>query len=210
MRRTLNTLALAALAAFTLLLPAAGQAVEPPPGEDRLGIYTKNDFDDPEMNDHIPAGGVTIGSSYSLPLLLTGMTAPSVAAVEFIMTISSTSMPLSGITWAENAVDVDSSPLGVIAGFGTPILPVSGTNYARLGTVDLLAFTTEPVLIHLIPHTTPTIDGFMVYVNGEDFGDVKATLPSSGSFDLPVFGFSTDVEVSAQDATWSGVKQLFR
>ncbi|MFO7654439.1 MAG: hypothetical protein R6X25_11540 [Candidatus Krumholzibacteriia bacterium] len=209
MRKTINVLVLAALAAFTFLLPAVGQAVEPPPGQDRFGIYTAEHFDDPLMDDHLPVAGPS-GTLYNFPFIITGMTAPSCRCVEFIVT-HDPGIAFSGFTWNQNNIDIDSSPTGVIAGFAEPAIPVyDGTDYAFVGTADILVFTDQPVLIYLNPHTTPSIPGFMTYCNGLDIGDLKEVLPSSGAFELPIFGINTDVQVRAESATWSSVKDLFR
>lgn len=205
MRKLLTTLA--ALAAFTLLLPTAGQAQEPPPGDDLLGIYTAMDFTG-TIDDHLM--GVTPGQVQT-HLILTGMTLPTVTSIEFQVGMEPAgALVLVSVQWVSNFFDAHPDPLDFVGSFNvTPVEPEPGTNYAYLGTMNWFVSSTDPVTLFLnqpnIP--SPLFEGFMSYLSGDDMAPIR---PSSRDFAQPVFGFNTDVVVSAQPTTWSNVKDLYR
>jgi hypothetical protein len=198
------SLALAALAAFTLLLPAAGQAQTIPPlGDSICGLYNAPDFTGTTRASEM---GVTINTQVTVYIVMTGCPIESVSAFECLLTFESGSL-IIGTSYPTDAINV-SQPPEFIVGFGSPLGVTDGVvSFAEL-TVLYLGATDEK--IYLNPTTQPSIPGAMAYVNGMDDSDLREMFPSSGDFANPAFGINFEPMVATEDASWTDVKNMFR
>jgi hypothetical protein len=205
MRKSMLTLTMAALAAFTLLIPASGQAVDPPAGDDVFGLYTDPDF----TGDNAANVDAAQFTSVDVEMVISGMTAPSGSLKGFECNVSlANGSQLTASTYPAAAIDVDSDPLQFLTGFASPLFATDGVVNICTLTVFIVPATEE---IFLEPYSFPAIPGQISYIDGADLGLKIPLTPSSGAFDSPCFGINTGpIGVSTQETTWSQVKDTYR
>ena len=89
-------------------------------------------------------------------------------------------------------------------------IPVAAGN-ATLLTLNIGAFSGAPGSIYLTPvlNAPQSVPGAMAITDYNDDFRISVAYPSSGDFELPVFGLWTGV-VPTEDAAWGDVKSLFR
>jgi hypothetical protein len=205
MRKSMLTLTLAALAAFTLLIPVAGQAVDPPVGDDVLGLYTAPDFSG-AIAANVDAAQFSTVEAY---LTITGLTAPSNSVKGFELTITTVNgSQITNTAYPTAAIDVDGAPNLYLVGFASPVFATDGV--VNIATVSILLIPTEEEVL-LEPYSFPAIPDEISYIDGADLGLKIELTPSSGTFVDPCFGINTGpIGVSTQETTWSQVKDIFR
>lgn len=195
--------AVSALAALSLLVPSTGMAQY----SNQLGLYTDQ-------------AGTTTGTDGTAPF--TNVTA---YVVLFNPYNTNLEQPITGVKGAEWALtpgagvvvlslDFPVSTINVgtttdvIAGFATPVDASSGT--VTVGTYTFLytSATSDPVEFHVAPFSSASLPGHMAVL---DFADeqVYPLHPSSGDYELPVFGINLS-PVAVEPTTMDAVKALYR
>ena len=87
------------------------------------------------------------------------------------------------------------------------LVPVSG-DFVTLATLSLLSFMPGSGGVYVAPYAVPSIAGHMAITDGDDGFSLSRAVPSSGAYDLPVFGINLNIE--EEDASWGSVKVLYR
>lgn len=207
MRKTLLSLALAALAAFTLLVPAAGQAQTIPPlGDNKIGVYTESDFTGGTTFAHLE--GVSPGVIQTVYILLTGASV-GVFGWEADFDFQGSSA-ITGVRFPVNGIDVAPLPDIVIVGFSTGVFP-DAQGVAILGEMDFLLIGTEDRLF-VGPTDPSSIPNAMSYLAQDENNDLYLVemFPVSGDFETPIFGVNVTVDVATESSSWTDVKRLYR
>ena len=92
-------------------------------------------------------------------------------------------------------------------------IPMNGGNQATLITLTIGTFTADPAAWFLTPVTSvaPSIPDGMAITDANDDFSLAQAYPTSGSYDVPVFGMfeCTDV-VPNEDVSWGSMKTLFK
>jgi len=211
MRTILTIAAVATLA----LAPTAALAIDPP---DDLGTAVLCIFTEPEATP-------TAENSLMNPDLLTPYTlyfvlyypqAPSgfLGGVEFSLPIEPPLGDVATILELAFPAPYDALNIGefpeIVAGFGEGAEVTS--DHILICSLTLL-FNADPGqhLTYLQPVANPSLPGAMAYNDFEDPGILLEMLPYSSDYTHanPVFGINSEV-VAVENATWSGVKALFR
>jgi hypothetical protein len=214
MRKSLLSLALAALAAFTLLIPAVGQANEPPPDADFCGLYTADSFTDPDIADFNgeTSGEVGLFDTFILYLIVTNISASGggVGGFEAGITAANGS-EVTDSDLAAAGLDFISADDEFAAGYGTPIFADADGN-VYLAWVEIEMGSSDVDSLYLGPNSVPSHPGEMVYTDSANPAIVIDMTASSGDNARPVFGINTGPLgiVPREEQSWTDVKNLYR
>ncbi len=198
--------AIAALAALSLLTPAAGFAQLDLTAYNQIGLYSDATASAASLMD------VTTGATLQLYIVLSNpydheidMRVGSVRGYELAVVHPATIVPLS-VTWpTQQALNVGTT-VNQIVGFGSP--QVVYDNILHLATLSVLYLGDGAgAPIHFSPTTPASVEGYMAYLD-ENYAIITAS-PSSGSFDDPVFGINVDV-VATNAASMDMIKAMYR
>jgi len=122
---------------------------------------------------------------------------------------------LLGMTFPTEGLNLG-TPENIVAGFATAV-PVTSQRVAVLATLSVLTMGDNPEGYRLVPTEAPSHPNTMAYVDSEDpdgevpdpeVDNIVDMMPTSGSFDRPVFTFG-DYTVD-ETAKWGEVKALYR
>lgn len=217
MHHTAKALITTTLALSVLLLGAAPGLAD----QNQLGIYTDAGGDHATAsisiapftpfeaylvleNPYNPS--VYNGSEYlERPMSLVGGFYAGISVPEEGFYMLSMTPPVEDYSYEGNYPDI---------GFGYEGVPVPGSGIVVLATLSMMVEDLEPKHVFLGPSDLPgAFYGLTILDASTDPQDYEfsmvAAVPSSGSFDLPVFGINTDV-VSTEDRTLEAVKALYR
>ncbi len=92
--------------------------------------------------------------------------------------------------------------------FNTPTL-VPENKIVLLMTFTFFMLDANPKEIYFGPSYHPGAETMEIEDPADDSFCIQAAYPSSGSYDMPVFGINTEV-VAVEEGSWDGVKALFR
>ena len=93
--------------------------------------------------------------------------------------------------------------------FATPV-PVPENKIVLLVTFTFITFDANPKEIYFGPGINLETETMIIYDAAYDHNDTsQAAYPSSGSYDMPVFGINTLV-VATDRETWGSIKALYR
>ncbi len=190
-----------AVALASLLLPVIAGA-EPPPGPNRVGLYTLNDGNG-YCNKYMAVGNDHIY------LLMTRCDEPSgISGWELAITMPPTVFALDWGIQGQfvNAASPPEFAVGLAVAFpqATAIL---------LADITVFVTTLDPVFAYFTIVSNPSIPGEMAFAAGDDPGNLQPLVHPTGSFANPVFGFNSgplDPPVATENQTWGGVKSLYR
>ncbi len=168
-------------AAFVAVVLVAGSAQ----ASDILGIYNNSEGTGESYLD-IAAGSATVY------LVLTDVSRPDgVSGWECHLTGDWGSNPnifFAGETLHGQALNVSAFP-DYAVGLGTSLPPDPNGNI-WLASWNFIFLAQEEMYLYLGPSDRPSIPDHMVYAAGDNPGILLPMYPSSGSHDLPVFGFN--------------------
>jgi hypothetical protein len=167
--------------ALAICALAAGAA----PASDIVGIFNNDEgTGDPYLD--ISSGTATVY------LVLTDVSGPGgVSGWECHLNgdwDSNSNVFFGGYDLYGQALNVSAFP-DFAVGLGTPLPPDPNGNVC-LGSFSFIFLAQEEIYLYLGPSDRPSIAGQMVYAAGDDPGLLLIMYPSSGSHDLPVFGFN--------------------
>ena len=206
MRKVLGFFALATMASL-FLLPAAGLA-DPPPGMDKLGLYS---LDDGQGFAHLGAPAATVTGLQTIFLIATGMEdASGVHGWEVCLEVPA-AIFYTGETIMGQGINVDTPPCFAV-GLANPN-PRNAWDGVVLASMNFLLVDTDPHLIFMHPATVPSIPDRMVFALGSDSGDLRPFNWSGNLEENAVFGFNTgalDPPIQNETVTWGEIKSMFR
>lgn len=195
----------------------AGSAMAQDEGPDSFGLYWDTPADGCYMMNNMegPAGAATAH------MVIAGPSAGSCGGLEVVFALNEGAGAITGTTFVVSAVDVDGRPEGVAAGFAEPVFASGDCGMIYLGTLNMFAFG-SPTNIFAGPNDPATIPGKPSYLDGEN---VEIVIPLNFSVDMdgmgtgddgwllpdyPLAAYNGDAPVATEEATWTGVKGLFR
>jgi len=203
--------AVCALAAISLLAPSAGFAQE---FQNRIGVYTTAGAAACSTNAvvNVPFEIYCVAIN---PVGATGVWT-ALDAFELTMTIThgaGDSMFRLSETLASGAINVgsyvDQYNAEYACGFAAPEPIANGMVTLFKWTVMVL--TPGPFRVFLSPGDPASVAGMMALnLNVNGAADTVGALPSSGAFNLPVFGINAADIVPVEASTFGDVKALFR
>jgi hypothetical protein len=141
-------------------------------------------------------------------LVLSNPTTDGILGWECYITFDPGVGGFSSVTgWAPRGSFVNAgSPPDFAVGLATPIYGAT-----EIVLMDITYFYTGGICTFKVgPGVVQTIPGSMAFLDGNDVGNALVMDPSSGDFDLPVYGVCSGCVVATEDATWGGVKSLYR
>ena len=208
MKNAKHTIALAVLVMLALPLSHYVYAAVPPPGEDLFGMYADDNFNDDASDENPTFVFIDLGV-VQVYIYLTNVSAPSIGAYEFTLAYSGPGEP-------PIIIDLGLPPGGMnfgsgneyYVGFGIPLLP-DEYGHAILMSPQYFVSNSDPVYVSVTPASIPSIPDQISYVEYDDTSIFHAMNPASGNFVDPIFAFNTGL-LATEDATWSGVKALYR
>ncbi|MFO7652321.1 MAG: hypothetical protein R6X25_00705 [Candidatus Krumholzibacteriia bacterium] len=184
-------------------------------GTDSFGLY----FDAELTQNEIVIG---TGTPFNMYLAIAGPTVRSAAALEVQLQLvpSDAFLFVNATEWiGTEGIDILGDAFGFIVGFGTPIEAADG--YIYLGYMNLTSFA--PAVQFLAgPVEQASVPNEAVYVDGDDFGNLvimEFATDENGmgrgpdGWLLPGYelaAVNADAATSAENATWTQVKGLFR
>ena len=193
----------------------AGSAMAQDEGPDSFGLYWDTPADGCYMENSMDG---TPGAATAY-MVIAGPSADSCGGLEIVFALNEGGGAITGTSFVVSAVDVDGRPEGVAAGFAEPVFPSGDCGMIYLGTLNMFAFG-SPTQIFAGPNDPATIPGKPSYLDGED---ITIVLPLNFSVDeggmftdddgwltIPLAAYNGDAPVATEEATWTGVKGLFR
>lgn len=192
-----------------------GSAFAQDEGPDSFGLYWDNPADGCYMMNQTDG---TPGAATAY-MVIAGPSAASCGGLEIVFELNEGAGAITGTAFVVSAVDVDGRPNGVAAGFAEPVLPSGDCGMIYLGELNMFAFG-SPTEIYAGPNDPATIPGKPSYLDGDNVENViplNFAVDADGMFTdefgwltVPLAAFNGDAPVATEDATWSGVKGLFK
>ncbi|MFO7654438.1 MAG: hypothetical protein R6X25_11535 [Candidatus Krumholzibacteriia bacterium] len=193
----------------------ASAAVAQDTGTDSFGLYF-----DPAFTTNTTT--VAAGTNFNMYMAIAGPTVRGCATLEVQLAVvpGDAYVFVNGTVWnGTEGIDVDGTTWGFIVGFGTPMMAVDNNIYVGY----LVLSTFSPSFTFLAgPVSQPSIPNEACYVDPDDFGnlvvlefatDEDGMGRGANGWLLPGYelaAVNTNAAVSAEDATWSEVKGMFR
>ncbi len=173
-------------------------------GSNNIGVYL-----DATAESHCGYGTGQIACY----LIGTGLETATVGGFELKLTVTGPAFgPLNQI-YPPDAINLANRPSEYVVGFGTPV--PAGSGLVTFMTFDLLVtndLTATELFIE--PIYFPSIAGSGAYLDGADYNIILPLFNATGDpltgATVPVMTVNGDCVVPAEDASWGGVKSLFR
>jgi len=207
MYKSLGILVLAALVSCYLL--AAVSLANPPPGNNKLGIYST---DDGQGFAHIGKPHAPVTGVHSAYLITTGLTDPSgIHGWECCVEVPPEIFYIGETIIGPGAINIDTPPCFAV-GIPDP-LPRNAWGGVVLAELRFLLVDFNDHELFLHPGTIPSIPDSMVYALGRDPEILRGFLWSSNAETKPVFGFNTgplNIPIATEAASWGEIKSMYR